>query len=87
MFKNSLLIHQVVQVCFFLVSNPTNEMSHFLMGVYDEFIKECRDALLNRWCMLNKLRKVCLRGRLGILRGQEPMMEVLLRVSFKSKTN
>ena len=37
--------------------------------------------------MLNKLRRVGLRGRIGRSRGQGPMMEVILRVSLESKTN
>ena len=30
-----------------LVSNPRDEMSHFVMGVYDDQFEECRSAMLH----------------------------------------
>ena len=61
-----------------------------LMILWKNVVRQCFTmtwAFLFWWCMLKKLRRVVLSGKIGMQRGQGSMMEVFLRVSVKSKTN
>ena len=70
-----------------LVSNPRDEISPFVTGVYNDFVEEFCSTMIHdnmdiSWLMLmhTKLWKLNLRGRIESSRGPPLMREVLPRV-------
>ena len=43
----------------YLVSNPRDEMSHFVMGVADLVMEKCRNAMLHDDMTLARLMVIC----------------------------
>ena len=60
-----------------LVSNPRDEMNNFVMDLSDDLVEQCSSVMLHDnidiYCILNKLRRVGLRVRIGSSRGQGPL--------------
>ena len=88
----SLKLTKLSKYASYLVSNPRDEMNRFVTGVFDDLVEEpCATMLLTTWTflvcwyILKKLRRVGLRGRIIRPRGKGPIMDVILRVGWKSK--
>ena len=77
-----------------LVSNPMDEMSHFLTGVSNDLEEECRSSILHdnmnilvSWFMLNKWKKLGKGEREGRLRRTSLMKVFLERVGLTFNTS
>ena len=90
----SLKFTKFYKYAYSLVPNSRYEMTHFMTGLTDELEEECHVAMIHGnmdiSCLMVHAQHVDKRGstgRIESLRGQSPMMVILLRVSLRFKIN
>ena len=76
-----------------LVSNPKDEITHFVIVVFEDLLEECQSAMLYDNMDISRLivhaqqvEEIYLGGRKKSIRGKNLMKRVLLRVGFRFKT-
>ena len=76
------------------MTNSKDEMSHFVSSMSYNIVEECPKAMLHNDMDQSRLMLLSqqidmnrIRREIEMQRGKDPMMDVLIRVRLKSKTN